>query len=214
MVPPLDPFAQAFDSIEIDPARTPSPAAIDHANALFAHEPPQSAEPGFYLLDNANGRFVVDRQMGVVTLADESLLRSERNTIHAVTLRVIEPSGVSYELEMRLRISGRVPQMIGAEEFGAIAGLTDETILVAPRVPVLVTPQETAPPIAAPIEETPAAATPWTHFAVAQGHSCRTPRVQPRRSFITAELPTISEPISMRFDGLPAGFAAHLPWSL
>lgn len=216
MIPPLDPFSQQFDSIEIDPARAPSQAAIENATAFSGSQhAPETPAPGFYLLDDANGRFVVDRDMGVITLADESILQSERNAVYAAKLRVVEPSGASYELAMRLRISGRVPQMLGAEEFAAIAGLTDETILVAPRVPVLVVPKEPAPIVAAaPHTETPVTSAPWTRFAAAQGHSARTPRLQPRRSFITAELPAITEPVSFGFDGLPPPFSAHLPWSL
>lgn len=215
MIPPLDPFAQKFDSIDVDPARAPAREAIEHAMAQIAPSAatPELPQPGFYLLNDANGRFVVDREMGVVTLADETLLQRERNTVHSVRMRVVEPSGASYELDMQLRISGRVPQMIGAEEFAAIAGLTDETILVAPRVPVLVLPKEEPAPQAARADAS-VTATAWTRFAAAQGHQARTPRVQPRRSFITPELPASDERVSFAFDGLPAPFSAHLPWSL
>ncbi len=221
MVPPLDPFSQKFDSIEVDPANTPAREAIESAMAHVAPRDemlaavaaaPDLPAPGFYLLDDANGRFAVDRDIGVVTLADESILQAERNAIHAVKLRVIEPSGSTYELDMKLRITGRVPQMIGAEEFAAIAGLTDETILVAPRVPVLVVPKdEPEKTITAAAPATPAS---WTRFAVAQGHQARAPRVQPRRSFIAPELPATNEDVSLTFEGLPAAFSAHLPWSL
>lgn len=208
-VPPLDPFSQRFDSIEVDPDRAPAREAIESAMSyLGPRETAKAPEPGFYLLDDANGRFVIDREMGVVTLADDSILQSERNAVHGVRLRVIELSGTTYELEMRLRISGRVPQMIGAEEFAAIAGLTDETILVAPRVPVLVVPKDEPKAL---VEITPAN---WTRFAVAQGHQSRTPRQQPRRGFITGDLPQTNEGISLDFDGLPRPFSAHLPWSL
>lgn len=203
MIPPPDPFAQEIDSIEIDPSRAPERTTAHVSPYLTQPE----AAPGFYLLDDANGRFVIDRDIGVVTLADEDILRSERNAVHGVKLRVIEPSGATYELEMQLRISGRVPQMIGADEFAAIAGLTDETILVAPRVPVLVAPK-TEPPTA------PSAAASWTRFAPAEGHASRTPRVQPRRSFINPELPRIEEDVLLGFDGLPESLPAHLPWSL
>ncbi len=203
MIPPLDPFAQEILSIEIDPSRAP-----EHANAHISPYLPQpEASPGFYLLDDANGRFVIDHDMGVVKLANEDILRSERNSVHGVKLRVIEPSGLSYELEMQLRISGRVPQMIGADEFAAIAGLTDETILVAPRVPILVTPKTKA-------AAAPSTTTSWTRFAAAQGHLSRAPRVQPRRSFINPELPRIEEDVLLAFDGLPEALPAHLPWSL
>ncbi|MCX7358125.1 MAG: hypothetical protein NT015_08295 [Alphaproteobacteria bacterium] len=208
-VPPLDPFSQSFDSIEVDPDRAPAREAIESAMSyLGPRETVKTQEPGFYLLDDANGRFVIDREMGVVTLADNSILQSERNAVHGVRLRVVEPSGATYELEMRLRISGSVPQMIGAEEFAAIAGLTDETILVAPRVPVLIVPQEEPK---APVEITPAH---WTRFAVSQGHQSRTPRQQPRRGFIIGDTPQTNEDISLAFDGLPRPFSAHLPWSL
>lgn len=210
MIPPLDPFAQKFDSIDVDPARAPAREAIESAMAQIA---PREEAPGFYLLNDANGRFVVDRDMGVVTLADESILQSERNQVHAVRLRVVEPSGASYDLDMQLRISGRVPQMLGAEEFAAIAGLTDETILVAPRVPVLIVPKDD-PVVVAPRAETPLATATWTRFAVAQGHQSRTPRQQPRRSFILTDLPPTNESISLEFAGLPPAFSAHLPWSI
>ena len=201
MIPPLDPFAQEIDSIEIDPSRA-SERATAHLSPYLTQ--PEAA-PGFYLLDDANGRFVVDREIGVVTLADEEILRSERNAVHGVKLRVIEPSGATYELEMQLRISGRVPQMIGADEFAAIAGLTDETILVAPRVPVLMMPKDE------PVVSTARA---WTRFAVAEGHLSRTPRVQPRHSFIVPELPASNEDVLLSFDGLPQSFPTHLTWSL
>lgn len=216
MIPPLDPFAQKFDSIEVDPARVPAREAIESAMAQVAPAAaPELPSPGFYLLSDANGRFIVDRDMGVVTLADETLLQTERNTAHGVRLRVVEPSGATYELDMQLRITGRVPQMLGAEEFAAIAGLTDETILVAPRVPVLIVPkEEPAPSAEVARAESPITSVIWSRFAVAQGHMARTPRVQPRRSFIVPELPASNERVSLAFEGLPEGFSAHLPWSL
>ena len=225
MIPPLDPFAQKFDSIDVDPVNAPARAAIDNAMASVApHDTllPASAAapdfdaPGFYLLDDAGGRFTVDREIGVVSLADESLLQSERGAAHAIRMRVIEPSGATYELDMQLRITGRVPQMVGAEEFAAIAGLTDETVLTTARVPVLVTQAETPAPTAAAPEH--AADDPiqieWTRFALARGHVARLPRSQPRRSFIEPDLPTTDESVSLAFDGPPASFSAHLPWSL
>lgn len=208
MIPPLDPFARNFDAV--DPAHAPTRAAIENA---MAHVAPREETPGFYLLNNANGRFVIDREIGVVTLADESLLQSERNTVHDVRLRVVEPSGATYELDMQLRITGRVPQMLGAEEFAAIAGLTDETILIAPRVPLLIVAKD-EPIVALPRVEPPVSSATWTNFAVAQGHQSRTPRQQPRGSFIVTDLPATNESISMEFDGLPSSFSAHLPWSL
>lgn len=189
MIQPLDPFAQALDSHDSD------------------------LEPGFYLLDDASGRFVVDRETGVVSVASDDMLARERGVVHPIRLRVIEASGAKYELDMQLRVTGRVPQMVGAEEFAALAGLTDETILTATRVPVLTTQPDLAPEAVA-IAPVAAAPVEWTRFSIAQGHGAHTPRMQPRRSFIVAEPPATNENASLAFDGLPASFPSHLPWSL
>jgi hypothetical protein len=237
MIPPLDPFAQKFDAIEVDPARAPAREAIESAMSLAgpvedlltpSAAAPEFANAGFYLLDNAGGRFVVDREMGVVSLADEALLEHERGAVHGVRMRVVEQSGATYEVDMQLRITGAVPQMVGAEEFAAIAGLAEGVTLIAPRIPVLIVdtkenaPAASAPPIAEPVPiviEAPVAAPasvqiPWTRFAVAQGHCAHTPRMQPRRGFIAAELPVTSLNVSLDFAGPPARFPAYLPWSL
>lgn len=145
-----DPFSARFDSIEIDPARAPSQAALDHAFSLVAPAAaaPDFATPGFYLIDDAGGRFSVDRDFGVITLRDEAILARELGAVHAVRLKVVEQSGASYEMDMQLRITGRVPQMVGAEDLAALAG-------VAP-----------APAVAAPPTPQPPATT-WSRYAVA-----------------------------------------------
>ena len=124
MIPPLDPFAQKFDSIDVDAARSPSAAAIDRAMEIAAPRAEAFETPGFYLLDDAGGRFTVDRDFGVVSLADETLIVTERGQVHRVELKVVEASGATYNMEMRLRVTGRVPQMVGAEEFAYLAELT------------------------------------------------------------------------------------------
>jgi hypothetical protein len=109
---PSDAFCSAFDSIEVDPARAPTPAAIDAAMALVA----PIEQPGFYLLDDADGRFVVDPEFGFISLRDEALLESERGQVHLARLKVVEASGVAYELKLRLRLSGRVPQVVSESD--------------------------------------------------------------------------------------------------
>ncbi len=100
MIPPLDP---------------------SHApESALSHE-----EPGFYLVDDAGGRFIVDRQWGIVSVANDEVLAREPGAVHGVMLRVIEPSGASYQLPMQLRLTGRVPQMVGAEEFAMLASMAD-----------------------------------------------------------------------------------------
>jgi hypothetical protein len=153
-----DPFSARFDSIAVDSANAPSAEAIDRALSFVAPAAasPDLAAPGFHLLDDAGGRFVVDSDMGVISVANDDILAREPGQVHAVRLRVTEASGVSYELDMRLKLTGRVPQMLGAEEFGAIAGLTAD---IAPAPVVVITP----------------ARTPWTRFAVMQGMGASAP---------------------------------------
>ncbi len=128
MTTPLDLFAQSFDTINVDPARAPSATAIDQALAACAYD-----QPGFYLEDDAAGRFVVDREFGVISLSDDSAIESLRDQVFSVRLRVVEGSGESYQLDMKLRVTGVVPQMLGAEDFGL--GAVGETPASAPAAP-------------------------------------------------------------------------------
>ena len=126
MIPPLDPFALKFDSIEIDPTRAPSMTAFDHALALAAPTaaaPEHAPRQGFYLLNDAGGRFVVDRDIGIISVKDDALIAAEHGSVHSVRMRVVEPSGTIYQLDMKLRITGRVPQMVGGEEFASLVDL-------------------------------------------------------------------------------------------
>ena len=200
---PLDPFAQNFDSINVDPARTPSKAAFDSAMAQIAQH---ADRPGFYLVDDAMGRFIADCSTGVISLKDDALLERERGAVHPVRLRVVEQSGASYHLDMQLRITGLVPQMVGAENLAAIAGIAAEPSLIAERIPALITAVEAPAPQPQPIA--------WTRFSAAHGHLSRAQRLQPRRSFIAAEAPATDAEVALDFAGLPAPFDAHLPWSL
>lgn len=77
--------------------------------------------PGFALIDDANGRFVIDAESGFVSVAHEDIVAREHGSTHSVRIRVIEGSGESYEMEMRLTITGIVPRMAGADAFGDFA---------------------------------------------------------------------------------------------
>lgn len=172
-----DPFSARFDSIEIDSQSAPSLAAIDHALAFAAPRAtgPDIANAGFYLIDDADGRFEIDREMGVVSLKDEATLERERFAIHAVRVRVIEPSGESYEMELKLRLTGRVPQMVGAED-----ALFDLPKSEAPTV---------APPAIAtqPLH--------WTTYAAAYACVGKAEIARTRRAFITPDLPAATPAI-------------------
>lgn len=152
MMPTLDPLAQEFDSIEVDPTSAPTPEASHNAPvpaALTAAAPETDLQPGYYLLSDADGRFVVDRQIGVISVKDDATIEAERNAVHTVRMRVVEPSGASYDIDMPLRISGRVPQLVGGEDFAFTAETTPASSVRA-----------VAPP-----------AVPWWSFAALSGVS-------------------------------------------
>jgi len=189
MIMPPDPFAQSFDSIEV--ARAPSPAAIE--SALHACAAPDDGRPGFFLLDDAEGRFVVDREMGVVMLRDDALLARERGAVYSARLRVVEPSGVSYDLDMQLRITGRVPQVVGSEDFS-----------LGP---------DTAPNLAAAPRDLARVA--WTRFAAALG--AQTPsRLRTDGAYgslLSAPIPATNDEIRIAFgETIPAPAPPHASW--
>lgn len=177
-----DPFSARFDAIEIDPARAPSQAVLDHAFAIAAPTAavPDFTTPGFYLIDDAQGRFEIEREFGVISLKDESILAREHGAVHTARVRVIEPSGASYDMDMQLRLTGRVPQMVGAEDNGFLIALAaGETQQSAP----------VAQPAPAPRAEEPVIAAPWTKYAAAHGLPGKSELVHTRRTFIAAEFP-------------------------
>lgn len=150
----LDPFARSFDSIEIDRKTAPSADVLDLAIDAVAKPPvPITDQPGFYLIDDADGRFVIDRDMGIISLRDDRLLSIEFGAVHQAHVRVVELSGAHYELKFRLRLTGRVPQVAGGEENDVLAGLA------AAPIPDLMAPQEK---ILAPEPQIP-----WLTFAAA-----------------------------------------------
>lgn len=149
MISPPDPFALHFDSIPVEPDPPPTPAP-----SVLA---PQA--PGFYLVDDCNGRFSIDRETGIVSLQHEHLLSIEAGAIHPVHIRVIEMSGGHYDLKFRLRMTGRVPQIAGAEENDALAGLAAAPLrdLMTPEQKVE---QQDLAPEPAPL--------PWVRFSAVQ----------------------------------------------
>ncbi len=140
MSSPPDNFSEAFDAIDPQGA---DGAAITRATTEV------SQEPGFYLLDDADGRFTVDAALGFINLRDEAVLKAERGAIHAVRLLVIERSGARYEMPMKLRLTGMIPQMVGAEDFSFAA---EAAPISAPA------PARQAPPMA------------WSAYAAASAH--------------------------------------------
>lgn len=210
MSQPHDPFALQFDSIEIDPTRAPARAAIERAMASVGPTAAPTA-PGFYLLDDCGGRFSVDRDMGVVTLLDDALITTERNAVHDVRLKVIEPSGASYELDLKLRITGHVPQMVGAEDIDFLGTTAPVEIapphIAAPRRVVAIAPEPTAPRLT------------WTGYSVAThagGKVSLASETAPYGAVLDRPpLPTAPGPFRLHlFTPLPQPSARDAAWSL
>jgi hypothetical protein len=216
MMSSSDPFSASFDSIDLS-GKAPSKEAFDHAFEVCAPSAaePEFVQPGFYLIDDARGRFVVDRDMGVVSVKDEATLQQEQGSVHSVTLRVVERSGESYELPMQLRVTGMIPQMVGAEEndfFATAAYELKPRKMVALRI-------DAEPETAAPRAPEPVATvsiTPWNEYAVANAKLGKGEIVRPRRSLIVPPYPTESPLTHAALniaDPLPP-VGSPAPWSL
>lgn len=186
MSPSTAPFEHSFDSIEVSASTAPSREAIERALAMCAPAHDEGGA-GFYLLDNAGGRLIVDRESGVISLKDEALLVRELGRIHAARLKVIEPSGTSYELELRLRITGLVPQVLGCERDAAIFAGDPEPNIAEPDAPV----------------------SHWTRFSPAAG-GCRKPSLGALSARFGALLDSAPQPLqaaSARFERTNATIA-------
>lgn len=133
---------------------TPHAAAPQGADALDARY--DESAPGFYLADDADGRFVIDHDTGVVTLSCEDVLARERNVVHVVRIKVIEQSGESYEVALRLKITGMAPQIATPDEGFA---MFDEPMRPAPAEAPAAAPER---PVAPPA---PFSAARWLRFA-------------------------------------------------
>ncbi|MBS1168582.1 MAG: hypothetical protein H6R00_4607, partial [Proteobacteria bacterium] len=60
-------------------------------------DPDAGASLSYGLTDDAGGRFAIDATTGEVTVANGSLLDYEAATLHAITVRVTDQSGLSYD---------------------------------------------------------------------------------------------------------------------
>jgi hypothetical protein len=139
-----DPFSARFDTIAVDSANAPSAEAIENALAAVMGN--------FQLLDDADGRFVVDAQLGIISVASDAILARDAGQTHNVRMRTVEASGACYDLDLTLKITGHVPQMLGAEDFTALARLAADV----------------APATVTTIQQAP---TPFTRYAVMHGTS-------------------------------------------
>lgn len=135
---------------------------------------PQGA-PQFVLTDDADGRFVVDDATGVVSLSSESVLERDRGDIYPARLRVYERDGSFYELALRLRITGLVPQSAATDDFFG-APLEQDLDIAAGPIEAPAAPQPRPAPVFSPSR--------WLNFAAWRAD--HTPLVTDRAPFAGA----------------------------
>jgi hypothetical protein len=84
---------------------------------LPAIDPPLAAH---VLIDDAGGRFAIDPETGVISLADPGLARSEFGRVHRVRVRSLDLVGGAYEATFHLRVASPLPEAVmpdGADPF-------------------------------------------------------------------------------------------------
>jgi hypothetical protein len=153
----FDEFSRSFDSIPVDKAK---PMALPEAPLAFGEATGEFDDvngPGYTLLDDAGGRFVIERDTGVISLVHGDLLATDAGLVFPVKFRCVEFSGISYDMELRLKINGRVPQIVGDDgDFGltsmAQGSLFDDAVPLSVEAPAAWAPTP------APLVEEPIAA--------------------------------------------------------
>lgn len=145
-----DPFAY------FDEARAEGGASLLIDDAFETLAGGASAEDAaFVLLDDAGGRFVVDPRTGLICLADEERLNQERDSVHAVRLQARDGAGEPYEMTLRLKLTGVVPEIVDADE-------------------TLDAPVETPAPVEA-VDMEASSLSPWRDFAAFLGRTAHAP---------------------------------------
>ncbi|MBL8549939.1 MAG: hypothetical protein JNJ73_08125 [Hyphomonadaceae bacterium] len=91
--------------------------ALSFGHSLLADSELRAPAPAAHaLIDDAGGRFAIDPDTGVISLADPALMRDEFGRIHKVRVRSGE-----YEATFHLRVAAPLPEVVmanGADPFG------------------------------------------------------------------------------------------------
>jgi len=172
-------------------------AREDEQALAFSGMPEHEADaPGFSLADDADGRFVIDRETGVISVFNDDLVARERHAIHGVRMRVVERDGGAYEFSLRLKITGSVPQTVGDSVFSETP---------APQA---------APPMAVAAEpaKRPFSARAWSLYAAAHAAPGLIREPAPRDFIaLTPILPDQAPAAELMLDALAP--AAFVSWS-
>jgi uncharacterized delta-60 repeat protein/CSLREA domain-containing protein len=85
---------------------------------------------GYTLVDDAGGRFAIDAQSGVLTVADGTRLDREASTAHLVTVRVIDGTGLSRDEVFSIAVAD-VPEVPVLTTTSGSATFTENAVSVA-----------------------------------------------------------------------------------
>jgi hypothetical protein len=202
-----DDFASRFDSISIESAG----AFVDKP------EGDDPLAPGYTLLDDAGGRFAIERETGVISVLHDDTLGTDAGRVFAVTLRCVEPSGITYAQTLQVRVTGRVPQIVGDAANDALSAFASGSVWDdAPIVPA-------RRRVAMAFGDAKAAETvrvtrsDWSSFAVFHAHAARQPLGDGGAfgALMAAQLPSVHVDAALVLGAeLPAPAPAHMSWAL
>ena len=68
-------------------------------------DPDAGAVLTYALIDNAGGRFAIDANTGVITVADGTLLDFETATSHGISVRVTDQGGLSFDKNFTIAVT-------------------------------------------------------------------------------------------------------------
>jgi uncharacterized protein len=88
-----------------------------------ASDPDVDDSRSFSLVDNAGGRFAINAVTGVITIANSALLNFEAATAHAITVRVTDAAGASYDETFSIDVTdaNEVPDSLTLANGGSVA---------------------------------------------------------------------------------------------
>ncbi|GAM97454.1 hypothetical protein U91I_01080 [alpha proteobacterium U9-1i] len=201
-----DDFASRFDSIPVEKAQ----AFVDAP----AGDDPLAA--GFTLLDDAGGRFAIERETGIITVPHDETLTADAGRAFDVTLRCVEFSGLTYTQTLRLCVTGRVPQIVGDAVNDALSRLASGSLWDdAPIIPA----RRRVAMAFATAQQEPEALTrsDWSKFAVFHAHPARRPLGDDGvfGALVGVELPPVHVDATLALTAkLPTPAAADASWTL
>jgi hypothetical protein len=158
-------------------------------------------QPGFSLADDADGRFVIDRETGIISVFNEALVAREPHAVHAARIRVVERDGGAYEFAIRLKITGPVPQVVGEYSFDAAPAGAEP----APPAPAA----EPAPKITETARRFSARA--WALYAAAFAKPGELREAAPPQILLAPLLPEHAPPTELALESNAT--AAFVAWS-